>query len=285
VAIDPIKAIGSALTPSSYAWKADDVILYHLGLGAGGDQPELRYTYEEDLHVLPSFGVLPATAVARSLVDAPGMDIDMAGRLHGEHEIEVFGPLPVEASTVTQGRIAAIYDKGKAAIAVLETSTVDANGQLLVVNRYSMFLRGAGGFGGTDTPEKPVTAPSGPATVTVSRSTIPQQALLYRLSGDKNPIHADPEIARAAGFPQPILHGLCTFGMVLKCAVDTVFDGDVSAIRRFRARFAGPLLPGEAIKISMWKMEGDQVFLEAASLERGAPVLTNGILVATSSGA
>ena len=173
-------------------------------------------------------------------------------------------------------------DKGKAALVVLETVTRDAGSdQPLVTNRFSAFIRGEGGFGDGDGPRPasppPPAPPARPPDLQVECRTLPQQALLYRLSGDMNPIHADPEFARKGGFDQPILHGLCSYWMVCKAVIDAVLDGDVGRVGRYRARFAGVVFPGETITVRMWPDAG-AVFVEALCKERGTPVLSNAVI-------
>jgi acyl dehydratase len=278
--IDPDKALGAALPSASFVWDADDVILYHLGVGAGGpalDERELRYTFERDLVVLPSFGVIPSFPVASSLADAPGMDFDLALRLHGEQDIELHAVLPISASVVTTGKIAALYDKGKAAVAVVECETRDDAGSLLCVNRFTSFLRGAGGFGGDAGPRSTVMRAERDPDAVVDSPTLPQQALLYRLSGDKNPLHADPSYARVAGFVRPILHGLATYGIVLKAVVDRMLDGDTSRVARYRARFSGVVFPGETVRTSIWR-DGDDLLVEVTTADRGEPVLSQTVV-------
>jgi len=175
---------------------------------------------------------------------------------------------------VNQVRIAGIYDKGKAALVVLEVATKEKGGAPLFTNRFSLFLRGEGGFGGDGGPKAGNEAPARAADLTVESKTLPQQALLYRLSGDKNPLHADPSFAKMGGFDAPILHGLCSFGIVCKAAVDHALEGDVGKVARYQARFAGVFFPGETMVTSVWR-EGNQLLLAAKSKERGTPVLSN----------
>ena len=275
--IDPSKALGYEFEPSETAWSQDDVILYHLGVGAGAaatDPKELEYTYEKSLKVLPSFGVIPTFGAMGNLGAVPGLEFNFAMLLHGEQDIEVHQPLPTAAKIVNKGRVAGLYDKGKACLAVLEIDSSDESGQPLFTNRFSLFLRGEGGFGGDSGPkagnEPPDRAPDG----TVESPILPQQALLYRLSGDRNPLHADPEFAKMAGFEKPILHGLCSFGVVCKAVVDAALDGAVEKVARYQARFAGVVYPGETIVTSYWK-EGDKVLIQAKTKERDTPVITN----------
>jgi acyl dehydratase len=279
--IDPTKARGATLSGGKFAWDRDRIILYHLGVGAGvppTDPNELTYTYEANLKVLPSWGVIPAFGSLGGLGRIEGMSFNPAMLLHGEQDLEILKqPIPVEAEVTTEGKVAEIYDKGKAALVILETTTSDSAGQALFRNRFSLFIRGEGGFGGESGPSAGNQAPDRDPDHVVESPTIPQQALLYRLSGDKNPLHADPDFARMGGFDQPILHGLCSFGVVCKAAVDTVLGGDTSKVSRYQVRFAGVVFPGETIVTSMWK-EGDRILVDAKTKERGTPVISNAAL-------
>jgi acyl dehydratase len=285
--IEPQKALAAKFAPSTSSYEQDDVILYHLGVGAGvpaTDANELEYTYEKSLKVLPSFGVVPVFAsMGASLFNVEGLKFNPTMLLHGEQDIEIHRPLPTAAQLESQVRIAGIYDKGKAALVVLEVATQEQGGAPLFTNRFSLFLRGEGGFGGPRGPEgEPGAAGHGPAReaparaadLTVESKTLPQQALLYRLSGDKNPLHADPGFAKMGGFDTPILHGLCSFGIVCKAAVDHALAGDVAKVARYQARFAGVFFPGETMVTSIWR-EGKQLLLASKSKERGTPVLSN----------
>ena len=275
--IDPSKALGAAIAGRTFSWDPDRVILYHLGIGAGNpptDPNELAYTYEKNLKVLPSFGVIPAFGSLAGLGSIPGLQFNPALLLHGEQDLEIRAPIPTSATTETTGKVANIYDKGRAALVVLETETRDGNGNLLFVNRFSLFLRGEGGFGGERGPEAGNHPPQREPDLVAESPTLPQQALLYRLSGDKNPLHADPEFAKMAGFDRPILHGLCSYGVVCKAVVDKALGGDTSKVARYQARFSGVVFPGETIVTSMWR-EGDQIIIDAKTKERGSPVISN----------
>ena len=288
--IEREKARGAELGETRGVYGPDDVILYHLGVGAGFraiDRAELEYTYEKDLKVLPSFAVVAASGMtARAqraqrgsgggmggLAKVPGLSYDPALLLHGEQEVELHRPLPTAAEFTTRGRIAEIYDKGKAALVIVENVASDADGPLFT-NRMSLFLRGEGGFGGPSGPkavnEKPAREPDG----VVETTTLPQQALLYRLNGDKNPLHADPDFAKRGGFERPIIHGLCSYGIACKAVVDAALDGDPSRVRRYAARFAGVAFPGETYRTSWWR-EGERILLDVQSVERSAPIITN----------
>jgi acyl dehydratase len=289
--IDPTKAIGAKLPEHTFAWTESDVLLYHLGVGAGarpGDQTDpkaLRYTLDGDtLQVLPSFGIVAPTfhATEAPSLDLPGCDIDLAQVLHGSQEIVVHGPLPTAARATLRTRISDVWDKGKAAVIVQQGEAVDEHGEPLFTTRSSIFVRGEGGFGGERGPSAKVDLPEREPDADVSYETTPQQALLYRLCGDRNPLHADPGFASAAGFPAPILHGLCSYGIVLREVVDALLEGDTAAVRRFTARFAGVVFPGETIRVRAWR-EGEQVLVSATvaspHAERdGAPVLADAVL-------
>ncbi|MGH2727915.1 MAG: MaoC family dehydratase, partial [Actinomycetota bacterium] len=193
--------------------------------------------------------------------------------LHGEQDIEIARPIPTQAKVVSSGRIANIYDKGKGAVVVIETTTTDDAGPLFT-NRFSVFLRGEGGFGGERGPEPGNVPPDRAPDRVIESPTLPQQALLYRLSGDKNPLHADPNFAAMGGFSKPILHGLCTFGIACKAVVDDELGGDVTKVARYQVRFSGHVFPGETIVTSLWREDG-KLLLQATTKERGLPVLTN----------
>ena len=281
--IDADKARGQSLGTSEAEYSKDDVILYHLGVGAGvpaTDPGELQYTYEKELKVLPSFAVVAGSRGRRGgrnqrgLTAVPGLSFNLALMLHGEQEVELHRPLPTHARIESETRIADVFDKGKAALVVLEAETKDDAGQPLFTTRSSLFVRGEGGFGGPAGPKAANAAPERAPDGMVERKTLPQQALLYRLNGDKNPLHADPEFAKKGGFDAPIIHGLCSYGIACKAVVDEALDGDTSRVARYQARFAGVAWPGETYQVRYWN-EGDTIFLEARSKERDAPIISN----------
>jgi len=280
MAVDPAIALAAAIEPFTTSWDADDVILYHLGIGAGLNKPvdpaELAYTYEQRLHVLPSFAVVPAF---RALVEAvtgqvPGLAINPIMVLHGEQDLEVHKPIPTSGTVVHRPRVASLYDKGKAALITIEVES-GPSGDPIFTNRFTIFARGEGGFGGDPNSPPPGHQPPDREPDAVAESpTMSHQALIYRLSGDKNPLHADPDFAKLGGFDTPILHGLCTYGIVAKAVVDTLLDGDVTAVARYQVRFTGVVFPGETVVTSMWR-EDDRIVLSATTRERGQPVLSN----------
>ncbi|MEU8540956.1 MaoC/PaaZ C-terminal domain-containing protein [Streptomyces sp. NPDC048717] len=266
--IDAAKAVAAEPGRSEIAWDHKDVQLYHLGLGAGvpaNDPEELRYTLESRLHVLPSFATVAGAGMGVvGGLGAPGIDIDLAAVLHGGQSITLHRPLPVAGRAVTTSRVAAVYDKGKAAVLVLRSEAADEDGPLWTSDAR-IFVRGEGGWGGDRGPSERLDVPGRAPDATVERPIREEQALLYRLSGDWNPLHADPEFAKLAGFDRPILHGLCSYGMTLKAVVDTLLDGDVTRVRGYRTRFAGVVFPGETLRIRMWRPAGTGAGTESAT--------------------
>jgi len=279
--IDLEKVVGAQIPGAVSEWDEDAVILYHLGVGAGvpaTDPGELQYTYESSpLKVLPSFGVVPVFQMLGGLVGLEGLSFNPMMLLHGEQDLVLHKPLPARAKVENTGRGSDVFDKGKGALVVVETETKDESGDLLCTNRFSAFIRGEGGFGGESGPAPGNETPAREPDMVAESVTLPQQALLYRLSGDKNPLHVDPNMAALGGFDRPILHGLCSFGIVCKAAVDKALNGDVTKVTRYQARFSGVVFPGETMVTSMWR-EGDKVLLSAATKERGTPVITNAAL-------
>jgi acyl dehydratase len=283
--IDVGKVVGARLPDVESSWDEATVILYHLGVGAG-DPPtserELSYCYEPNLTVLPSFATIPAFEAMAHVTGLDGVDVNPILLLHGEQEVEIHRPLPTAATVKSTSHVTGVYDKEKAALIVVESVTSDEDGPMFT-NRASLFARGEGGWSArsSDRPRSSGRAPDGApelpsraADLVVEAKTIPQQALLYRLSGDRNPLHADPALAAIGGFDRPILHGLCSFGIACKAVVDHALEGQSSSVASYRARFAGVLFPGETLVISMWR-EADVVHLEATCKERSRPVLNN----------
>lgn len=263
--IDPAVAIGAELGSVDFSWAPSDVLLYHLAIGAGsrpGDQlspAALRYTLDgPDLQVLPSFGVVAPTfhATDPPPLELPGCDINLAQVVHGSQSISVAGPIPATGSATVTTRISDVWDKGKAAVIWQEGVATAPSGELLWTTRSSIFVRGEGGWGGDRGSAQPVELPDRAPDADTTYDVTPQQALLYRLCGDRNPLHADPEFAKAAGFPAPILHGLCSYGIVLRTLTDALLDGDAARVGGFGVKFAGVAFPGETIRIRGWREDG-----------------------------
>ncbi len=259
--IDLGVALGAELEPVEFSWNSSDIQLYHLALGAGADPMdprELRYLTDGTPQVLPTFSSVAASfhMTEPPKVSFPGIDIELSRVLHASEAVTVPNPLPPQGSGRAVTRITDIWDKGKAAVILNETTVTSPDGSVLWTTRRSIFARGEGGFGGERGPSTSVSAPDREPDITVDVPVLPQQALLYRMCGDRNPLHSDPGFAAAAGFPKPILHGLCTYGMTCKTLVDTLLDGDASAVGSYGARFAGVVFPGETIRVQAWR-EGD----------------------------
>lgn len=281
--IDPRVALSAPAQEQEFSWTASDVLLYHLALGAGAqpnDPRELRYTFEKNLQVLPTFAVVAATlrATEAPRVASPGIDIELSKVVHGGQGITVHRPLPTEGTGRASTKVTEIWDKGSAAVIVSETEVVDAQGNPLWTSRSSVFARGEGGFGGERGPSSASTTPDREPDQVLHTTTLPQQALLYRLLGDRNPLHSDPEFAVAAGFPAPILHGLATYGIVCKAAVDGMLDGDVTKVRGFETRFAGVVFPGEMLSTSVWREDGRLVLRTTVDERDNAAALSDTIL-------
>ena len=280
--IDIERALGAALPSLEFSWTDDDIILYHLGIGAGDpatDPNELRYVSEGDLHVLPSYAAIPPFEMMMSFGAVEGMDVNLAQILHGEQETIVHRPIPTSGNVVSEGRITDIFDKGKGALVVMEIiSRQEETSEPLFTNRSSIYIKGEGGFGGDSGPPADHQAPDRVADLVVESSTLPQQALLYRLaSGDRNPLHYDPGFAAFAGYERPILHGLCTYGIVAKAVVDQALDGRPEKVASYSARFSGVVYPGETIVTRIWD-QGSHLVIAAETKERGTSVISNAAL-------
>ena len=255
-------ALGAELEPVEFSWTSSDVQLYQLALGAGHDPMdanELRYLTDGSPQVLPTFSSVAASfhMTEPPKVSFPGIEIELSRVLHASEAVTVPAPLPPSGSARATTRITEIWDKGKAAVIWNETTVTDPTGAVLWRTKRSIFARGEGGFGGDRGPSSTAAAPDRAPDYEIDIPVLPQQALLYRLCGDRNPLHSDPGFAAAAGFPRPILHGLCTYGMTCKALVDTMLDADTTRVASYGARFAGVVFPGETLRASIWK-DGDR---------------------------
>ena len=284
--IDVDAALAAELEPVEFSWTSSDVQLYHLTLGAGADPMdarELRYLTDGRPQVLPTFSSVAASfhLTEPPKVNFPGVDIELSRVLHGSEAVTVAGPLPPSGTGRAVTRFTDIWDKGTAAVLVSETTVTDPDGKPLWSTRRSIFARGEGGFGGDRGPSSSATLPDRAPDVEVDIPVLPQQALLYRMCGDRNPLHSDPDFAAAAGFPRPILHGLCTYGMTCKALVDAVLDAEPARVASYGARFAGVVFPGETLRASAW-LEGDRyIGVVAAPARDGAKVLSDVELLPT----
>ena len=284
--IDPTVAIGSPVGEVEFSWNQSDVLLYHLGIGAGSREGDnvspaaLRYTFDGPaLQVLPSFGVVAPTfhMTDPPPLDLPGCDINLAQVVHGSQAISLSAPLPTSGSATIRTTLTDVWDKGKAAVIWQEGVAASPEGEELWRVRSSIFVRGEGGWGGDRGSSQAVEVPDRAADCDVTCDVTPQQAVLYRLCGDRNPLHADPDFAKAAGFPAPILHGLCSYGIVLRELTDALLDGDATRVSGFGARFSGVVFPGETIRVQGWREDGRLVASAtvAGGPRDGSPVLAD----------
>lgn len=255
--------VGHEWDAGRHSWTARDSMLYSIGVGAGAVDPllELEYTTENTAGVVHR--TLPTMAVV--LGGERGLprlgDFDFANVLHTEQSVEVPRPIPTSGNAQVTGRIVGIYDKGRAAQVAMESTITDADtGVLIARTTSSIFIRGEGGFGGDRGPSSTWAAPDGPADEVITLGTRRDQALLYRLSGDLNPLHSDPVLAASLGFERPILHGLCTFGFTGRALIASVCDGRPDLFGSMSARFSAPVLPGEELAVHVWRSEAGAVF-------------------------
>jgi acyl dehydratase len=288
--------IGKPLPPQrhEYTWQA--AVLYALGVGARVDG-ELDYLYEgRGPRVLPTFAVVPSF---RSLVDVCArLGASPLAILHGEQTIRLARPIPPSGAFETRAEVTGIYDKGKGALVVVRAATSDERGEPVFENEFSLFVRGEGGFGGSRGPEAravgaqgviprdPVSRSGGdrsggeiPARApdfSESQATSPDQAALYRLSGDLNPLHIAPEAGQAAGFGRPILHGLCTYGFAGRAVVRHACGGDPGKLASFAARFSGVVFPGDTLVTSGWRDDSGRWAVQVAKPD-GTVVLSHAV--------
>ena len=257
-----------------------DPIFYALSLGLGQDpvnEDELRFVYEDHLQVLPTFPVV----VAQPGMWARDLDtgIDWVKIVHGEHDMIIHKPLPAAGTVASQTRVIDAIDKGlgKGALVISQREVHDkATGELYTTITQTTFCRGDGGFGGPRRPSPPPhTIPERAPDATCDLPTRPEMALIYRWNADMNPLHADPAIAKAAGFPRPILHGLATFGVAGHAILKTMCDYDPARFRSIAGRFSAPVYPGETIRTEMWR-DGPIVSFRVRLVERDVVVLNNG---------
>jgi acyl dehydratase len=275
--------------PRTFTYGDKDVMLYALGIGMGRDpmdERELPFVYEKGLRVVPTAATVLAAGARRAGTGAgaeqkPGHRVSELNRVmivHGEQKVELHKPLPAAGSFTASSRTVGAFDKGKekGAIIVNETTWTDEKGEKVATLTGSTFARGDGGFGGpSEGAPEPHAVPERKPDISVPFDTRPDQALIYRLNGDRNPLHSDPDFAKRAGFPRPILHGLCTYGITCRAVLQEICDYDPAKILSHQARFSAPVFPGDTITVDLWK-DGDVVSFEARVLDRGATVIRNG---------
>jgi acyl dehydratase len=277
------KLMSRSFAPVEQSYTAKDSILYALGVGLARDpmdRSELPFVYEHEQKTMPSQAVV--LGYPGFWMKEPDTGIEWQKVLHASQSLQVHRPIPAAGTVVGRTRITAILDKGAKAGALFfleRTVTNKASGELLATVGQAVMARGNGGFGGASGPSPAaVKLPESAADRSCDLPTSPSQALLYRLSGDWNPLHADPDVALAGGFDKPILHGLCTYGVVCHALLKSLCDYQPQRLKRFDARFTSPVYPGETIRTEIWGARGEVMF-RATALERGVTVLNNGLAV------
>ncbi|MEJ2167048.1 MAG: SDR family NAD(P)-dependent oxidoreductase [Desulfobacterales bacterium] len=270
-----LDAIGKKIGPftKDYTWK--DVVLYALGVGAGFS--DLDYCYEKDLKVIPSFAITTIYDLMPELATAS--NVNLAGILHGEHEIIFHNPIPSEGSLSTEGAITHYYDKGKdkGALIIAEFETHHSNGTKLFTSIATVFARLDGGFGGEDAPRKQIDFPDHEPDFVVEAAPTADQPLIFRLSGDTFQLHVDGEFAKMAGFDKPIMHGLCTHGYACRALIESLCSGQPQQVRRLDCRFKRPLYPGVPIKTLIWKIGDSRALWRVINAETNEVVMDNGV--------
>jgi acyl dehydratase len=269
--------VGAEGAPIVHSWTSKDALLYAVGVGAGID--ELAFTtensHEVPQRVLPTMAAVIGAGVSGA-ISAIG-SFDFAMLVHGEQSFVQHREIPVEGSLTATGKIVGIYDKGSGAVVAVEGECVDnATGETLLTVGSAIFIRGEGGWGGDRGPSGDRnTAPDRSADASVSYRVRPDQALTYRLSGDRNPLHSDPWFAALAGFDRPILHGLCTYGFTGRALLHAMCDSDPAKFRSMEGRFASPVFPGEELTIEMWNEGAGECIFQTRG-EDGRVVLVGG---------
>jgi acyl dehydratase len=272
--------VGVPGEPQQRSWTSTDALLYAIGVGAGLGDPlqELQFTTENTAgvpqQVLPTFGVLLAQARAGGSLG----DFDRAMLVHAEQSIELHKPLPVAGTLQTSAVVTGIYDKGSGALIQTENHAVDAaTGEPMVTTRSGTFIRGEGGFGGDRGTSASWQLPDRAPDYKVTQQTRPEQALLYRLSGDRNPLHTDPAFAARGGFSRPILHGLCTYGITGRVLLHELCGSDPARFASMSGRFSSPVLPGESLVVSIWAGEEGTAQFQTAKQD-GTVVIDRGVV-------
>ena len=269
-------AVGTVTEAQPITWTRKDALLYALGIGAGTD--ELAYTTDNTKNVpqqvFPTFTVA-LDAIFKGLPEIGTFDPAMI--VHGQQAITLHQPLAPKGSGSAALRVVAIQDKGKAAVAVIETTALADDGSPLFTNVSSLFIRGAGGFGGDrGGATADLSPPDRAADHEVAYRTSPDQALIYRLSGDRNPLHSDPAFAARVGFDRPILHGLCTYGFTGRALLHSLCDGEAARFRHIEGRFASPVFPGEVLTVRAWRTGDGEARFTTSVDDR--VVLDNGLV-------
>jgi acyl dehydratase len=275
--VDP-QIAGRDFEPHTFSYDEKAVMLYALGVGAGTD--ELAYVYEKKLEVLPTFVTVPFVHMLAGVI-LPSAGGDLSKAVHGEHEIVLHRPIPTSGALVSSPRCESVYDKGdRGAVINLSFEIHDENGELISTCRAMLFDIGGGNFGGDRGPKSDKVVLPGDAEpdFRMTESIPHNQAAIYRLSGDINPLHIDPGFAAMVGFPRPIVHGLCTYGYVGRAFLQHACGHRPERLRSLRMRFASAVYPGDTVTTEAWKIEDDRYHFQMVN-EAGVTVLSNGVAI------
>ncbi|XP_067642418.1 peroxisomal multifunctional enzyme type 2-like [Eurosta solidaginis] len=285
--LENLKAGRTSVIEETFQYTSREVILYALGVGASIKNPnDLKFLYENhaDFSIIPTFFVLPGIfmTMQKSILGAAlptSGKVELSQILHGEQYLEICGNLPTSGTLTTTGKVFDVMDKGSGAVVVVNSETFDESGQLLVKNQSSVFVVGAGKFGGKKSPIEGVipikNPPKRKADAVIHYKTSEDQAALFRLCGDFNPLHIDPDFAKNAGLKEPIMHGLCSLGFSVRAVLAQYTNNNPSFVKAIKARFSGPVIPGQTLKIDMWK-EGKRIFFNTTVVETGKEAVSGG---------
>lgn len=271
-----LESVGKTWGPHEFTYSERDLIIYALGVGF--TKQNLEYVYEgaKDFKAFPTYGViLPSNAGAEAFLSTQA---NFAMVVHGEQGLQIHNLLPKGGTVKTTTTLEGVYDKGSGALIVMRFDTREKGGAPVCTNWVSAFVRGSGGFGGPAQPKKdvPPIPPKNPDFILDAQTDV-NQAALYRMSGDRNPLHIDPAIAKMVGFQEPILHGLCTYGVVCRRFVQEVFKGDSGKVKSYSARFSSPVIPGEKLQVKVWQANPNLYLLEVFNT-KGDAVIRNGVI-------
>lgn len=270
-----ISAVGRHGQPTPVTWDSTRAILYALGVGAGSDDPELELEFTTENSIDLEQAVLPTFPIALTVGgEEPWYDVDVTKILHADQSLVLHATLPPSGEALMETGVDAIFDKGSGALVELSNRMTDPSGRLLAEMVAGAFLRGEGGFGGDRGPVSAWRLPDRKPDAVVEQATMPWQALLYRLSGERSPLHTDPEYAALGGFNRPILQGACTFGFAGRALLQTVYGADVDRFGSMSARFVAPVIPGDVLRTSIWQEAGETLFVTHTA--KGTLVLDRG---------
>ena len=286
-ALDVVKrAIGAELARATYRYNERDVALYALGIGAPADpldQDELKFVYELSsvgFQVFPTFAVVFSYDFNRRVPmgEIAGIRYHPMMVVHGEQILQVLRPLPKAATVNSTVAISDIYDKGSGLLMVIDITSCLEDGSKLSTARHSLFFRGLGGFGGERGPSSQWVLPTREPDFVFEESTDVAQALLYRLAGDDNPLHADPQLVHSGGYEKPILHGLCTMGFAARAILKRCADNDPYRFKSINVRFSRHVFPGDTLVTEMWRNGNNEIHFQTKVKERAVVVLSHGLM-------